>query len=151
KKGPEVSKRFGLAWAGGKTKWGVLPVPSKVQPGSAHGIFKRFPKEITLVDEHYWGLGGNTHQITVLATSQAATVNGSKGPPKRGQWDGVEWPLFWTNELGEGRVFCSIPGHNLFTFNDPFFRIILLRGMAWAMREPFDPFIPIVTHNALLK
>jgi hypothetical protein len=42
-------------------------------------------------------------------------------------------------------VFGSIPGHNFFTFNDPYFRIILLRAMAWTMRESFDPFKPLVT------
>tara|TARA_A100001037_G_C14994745_1_gene564262 strand:- start:713 stop:847 length:135 start_codon:yes stop_codon:yes gene_type:complete len=30
------------------------------------------------------------------------------------------------------------------TFNDPHYRIILLRGMAWAMRTSFDPFKPLV-------
>ena len=28
---------------------------------------------------------------------------------------------------------------------DPYFRIILLRAMAWAMQESFDPFKPLVT------
>jgi len=36
----------------------------------------------------------------------------------------------WTTEIGRGRVFCSGVGHNYFTFNDPYFRIILLRAMA---------------------
>ena len=36
-------------------------------------------------------------------------------------------------------------GHNYFTFNDPYFRIILLRAMAWTMNESFDPFKPLVT------
>jgi len=36
-------------------------------------------------------------------------------------------------------------GHNYFTLNDPYFRIILLRAMAWTMNESFDPFKPLVT------
>jgi type 1 glutamine amidotransferase len=87
----------------------------------------------------------------LLATAQAGPDKASKGPPKSEQLDGRQWPLFWTKEVGKGRVFGSVPGHNLFTFNDPYFRIVLLRGMAWAMDESFDPFKPLVTHNALMK
>ena len=50
----------------------------------------------------------------------------------------------WTTEVGRGRVFVSGVGHNYFTFNDPYFRIILLRAMAWTMNESFDPFKPLV-------
>jgi len=149
--GGEVAKRFGLAWAGGRTQWGVLPIPSTVAAKRAHGIFDRFPEKFTLVDEHYWGLGGKVDELTVLATAPAGPVRASKGTPKPGQLDNKKWPLFWTKEIGKGRVFGSIPGHNLFTFNDPYYRIILLRAMAWAMNESFDPFKPLVTHNALIK
>ncbi len=51
----------------------------------------------------------------------------------------------WTKEVGRGRVFVTAAGHNYFTFNDPYFRIILLRAMAWTMNESFDPFKPLVT------
>jgi len=149
--GAEVAKRFGLAWEGGKTQWGVLPTPSMVLEDQVHGIFSGFPRELVLVDEHYWGLGGDVMGINVLATSQSATMKASKGSPKAEQLDGIQWPLFWTKEVGPGRVFGSIPGHNLFTFNDPYYRIILLRAMAWAMGETFNPFKPLVTRNALIK
>ncbi len=149
--GSKIAKRFGLAWKPGKTRWGVLPMPSSVDSSRKHGIFDGFPDKLNLVDEHYWGLDGNTNELTVLATSEAGPQKRSLGPPKASELDGKRWPLFWTKEIGKGRVFGSIPGHNLFTFNDPYYRIILLRGMAWAMREAFDPFKPLVTHEALLK
>lgn len=149
--GSRVAERFGLAWDGGHTKWGVLPTPSLVNEERTHGIFHGFPRELIIVDEHYWGLGGNKKEITVLATSQSGPVNASKGPPNPDELDGIQWPLFWTKNIGEGRVFGSIPGHNLFTFNDPYFRIILLRAMAWTMRESFDPFKPLVTRGAQIK
>ena len=149
--GGEVSKRFGLAWDRRKTQWGVLPIPAKIDSSRSHGIFDGFAQELNLVDEHYWALGGKTEEITLLATAQAGPDKASKGPPKSEQLDGRQWPLFWTKEVGKGRVFGSVPGHNLFTFNDPYFRIVLLRGMAWAMDESFDPFKPLVTHNALMK
>ena len=145
--GSEVARRFGLAWKGDQTTWGVLPVPCKVNEKHHHGIFDRFPSKLALVDEHYWGLQGPSTKLTVLATSQAGPERASLGPPKSDQLDGNDWPLFWTKEVGRGRVFGSIPGHNYFTFNDPYYRLILLRAMAWAMRESFDPFASLVTHK----
>jgi len=50
----------------------------------------------------------------------------------------------WTKESGRSRTFASVAGHNYFAFNDPYFRIILLRAMAWVMNESFDPFKPLV-------
>jgi type 1 glutamine amidotransferase len=145
--GEELAARFGLAWNRNITQWGVLPIPAKIDTAAAHGIFDRFPTDLDLVDEHYWKLTGSLDEITVLATAQAGPVRASKGPPAPEQLDGKRWPLFWTKEIGTGRVFGSIPGHNLFTFDDPYFRIILLRAMAWTMRQPMDPFKPLVTEG----
>jgi hypothetical protein len=39
----------------------------------------------------------------------------------------------------------SLPGNDLFMFNDPYFRIIMLRAMACTMNESFDLFKPPVT------
>ncbi|MEO2045364.1 MAG: ThuA domain-containing protein [Pirellulales bacterium] len=143
--GSQVAERFGLAWNGKRTRWGVLPLTSKVVQPRSHGVFDGFPNQLALVDEHYWNLGGKLEQLTVLATSQAGPERASKGPPRPEQLDGKPWPLFWSREIGKGRVFGSIPGHNFFTFNDPYYRIILLRAMAWTMRESFDPFKSLVT------
>jgi len=149
--GDEVAQRFGLAWDRKATRWGVLPIPSKVNTEIDHEIFRGFPESIELVDELYWNLGGDLNEITVLATSQAGPPFASKGPPTSDQLDGKSWPLFWTKQIGKGQVFGSIPGHNLFTFNDAYFRIILLRAMAWAMNESFDPFKPLVTKGIKLR
>ena len=50
-------------------------------------------------------------------------------------------PMFWCYELGEGRVFGCVPGHSAKTFDNPMFRRLLFRGIAWTAREnplPFD-------------
>ncbi len=72
------------------------------------------------------------------------------GPPKIEALDGKQWPVMWTKEVGRGKVFVTVAGHNYFTFNDPYFRIILLRAMAWTMNELFDPFKPLVTKDIKL-
>jgi type 1 glutamine amidotransferase len=45
----------------------------------------------------------------------------------------------------------SIPGHFSWTFDDPLFRILLLRGVAWTAKEPVDRFNELVTLGARLK
>ena len=40
--------------------------------------------------------------------------------------------MMWTFQAGKGRVFASIPSHYTWTLDDPLFRLLLLRGIAWA-------------------
>jgi type 1 glutamine amidotransferase len=60
--------------------------------------------------------------------------------------------LFWTfePEVG-GRVFVSIPGHFSWTFDDPLFRILLLRGIAWSAGEDVDRFNDLVLPGARVE
>ena len=149
--GDELSQRIGLAYgtrdAGhGTTKWGVLPTPVQVtKAGKASEILAGFPERFDLVDEHYWNLNGNTDSVTTMMTAPGGPESASTGPPQANELDGKAWPVIWTKEKDRGRVFGTVLGHNYFAFNDPYFRIIMLRAMAWTMREPFDPFKPLVT------
>lgn len=153
--GEELSKRIGLAWNRKRdgTKWGVLPTPVTLAEAARESpILERFPEKFDLADEFYWELRGDPARITPLVTSPAGPAIANKslsGPPKREDLDGKAWPVMWTTEVGGGKVFVSGAGHNYFTFNDPYFRIILLRAMAWTMNESFDPFKPLV--NAHLE
>ena len=148
--GEELAKRIGLAFGTGSapdgpTKYGVLPSPVSLTPAAADSpIFERFPSDLELVDELYWNLTGDPKEVTTLVTSPAGPEFATPGPPKPEDLDGQAWPVVWTMEKGPGRVFATVLGHNYFSFNDPFFRIILLRAMAWTMKEPFDPFKPLV-------
>ena len=149
--GEALAKRIGLAWdhRQGATKWGVLPTPVTLTDAAKESpIFERFPATFHLAEEFYWHLRGDPEGITPLVTSPAGPAIANKplpGPPKIEDLDGKAWPVMWTREVGRGRVFVSAAGHNYFTFNDPYFRIILLRAMAWTMHESFDPFKPLVT------
>jgi type 1 glutamine amidotransferase len=60
-------------------------------------------------------------------------------------------PMFWTREHGKGRVFVCILGHYIWTFDDPLFRILLLRGMAWAAGDSPYRLDPIVLRGASVK
>jgi len=52
--------------------------------------------------------------------------------------------VFWTLTLGQGRVFGTTLGHNTFSYYDPELRIVLLRALAWTIKEKPDPFMPLV-------
>jgi type 1 glutamine amidotransferase len=100
-----------------------------------HPITRGFDK-VKFEDESYWNLVGDPSKIHVLATSKE---------------EGEAYPQMWTHEKGKGRVFVSIPGHYTWTFDDPLFRILILRGMAWAAGEPVDRFNPLVLEGATLQ
>jgi len=78
---------------------------------------------LKLVDESYWQLIGDAKDIQLIAS---------------GVEEGDERPLIWTRSAGEGRIFVSIPGHFSWTFDDPLFRLLVLRGISWAGHQPMD-------------
>ncbi len=129
------SERIGLAWKGGASKFRHGELDLKFELGAAHPIARNFER-LHLHDESYWQLVGDRKRITLLAT----------GPE-----DGQPQPLFWTTEPGRGRVFVSIPGHFSWSFDDPLFRVILLRGIAWTAKEPVDRFNDLVLPGARVE
>jgi hypothetical protein len=151
--GIELSKRIGLAWNLSPriptTYAGVLAWPVDLtSAGRNSPIFEGLPGKIKFEDELYWPLFGDPAKVTTLVTSPSIPSSAGKGvipPPNLEELDGKAWQVAWTTEVGKGKVFGTVLGHNFFTFNDPYFRIILLRAMAWTMNESFDPFKPLVT------
>lgn len=92
-----------------------------------HPICLGLPETIDLIDEPYWPPKGDLSKVTVLATSDESIPKGSDNVSPQ--------PMFWTARHGKGRIFACVPGHFTWTFDDPYFRILLLRGMAWAAGE----------------
>lgn len=88
---------------------------------------------LDLIDESYWDLTGDATKINVLATQ----VEYEK--PR---------PLLWTYEPGKGRVFVSILGHYSWTFDDPLFGLLVLRGMSWTADQPIDRFQSLILPGA---
>ncbi len=91
---------------------------------------------LQLYDESYWLLTGNPQNVTLFATSLE---------------DGEATPQIWSYEKGKGRVFVSIPGHYSWTFDDPIFRTLLLRGIAWSAQQPVDRFNELVSLGARIS
>jgi putative heme-binding domain-containing protein len=116
----QLAARLGLAAQPGPTKYRHTPVLLNFVAPTNHAVTRGF-KQLNLLDEPYWPMFGDTNRIEVLA---AADV------------DGQARPLVWTFQKGRGRVFASITGHYTWTFDDPLFRVLALRGVAWAAGEP---------------
>ena len=45
------------------------------------------------------------------------------------------WPMAWTRNDGDGRVFYTGLGHEQSTWEDPRFQKLLLNGIKWAMGD----------------
>jgi type 1 glutamine amidotransferase len=115
----QLAKLIGLAWKGGHSKFRHGPLDLKLEPGP---LTTGLPRA-EFVDESYWKLLGDLKDVKLVAS---------------GVEDGQPQPLMWTREHGPGRVFVSIPGHYSWTFDDPIFRLLLLRGICWAGGQPVD-------------
>lgn len=122
--------RIGIAADQTRTKFRHGPLEIDWGLGSDNPIARNFSK-LSLNDESYWDLMGDPSTVNVLAA----------GGPEDGD---AKPPLFWTVERKQGRVFVSIPGHYSSTFDDPLYRTILLRGVAWASHEPVDRFNALI-------
>lgn len=129
---PGFARRIGLASRGGNIKYRHGPLDLNFNKDAAHPIARNFDK-LHLVDESYWMLTGDLPANRVVASAVE---------------DQQPRPLFWTVEHAKGRVFVSIPGHYSWTFDDPLFRVLLLRGIAWTAREPVDRFNNLVWPGA---
>jgi putative heme-binding domain-containing protein len=129
---PGFAQRIGLAWRGGQSRFRHGPLDVDFRPGAGHPIARNFDK-VHFHDESYWQLVGDPGRVRLLAG---------------GVEEGRSQPLFWTLGQGKGRVFVSIPGHFSWTFDDPLFRVLLLRGIAWSGREPVDRFNELATAGA---
>ncbi len=127
----EFSKRIGYASWGGRIAFRHGPLTLDIH-NTDHPIVRNF-EQLQLYDESYWKLTGQPQDVTLLATSTE---------------EGAPTPQMWTAQKGNGRVFVSIPGHYSWTFDDPLFRTLLLRGIAWSAHEPIDRFNDLVTPGA---
>jgi type 1 glutamine amidotransferase len=122
----DAAHLMGLAWEYDYTRWRHGQMSLKIAAAD-HPICLGLPGTIDLLDEAYWPLKGDRSKVTILATSdETVSKDSDQTKPE---------PMFYTYEYGKGRVFSCILGHYTWTFDDPYFRILMLRGMAWAANE----------------
>jgi putative heme-binding domain-containing protein len=121
-----LAERIGFAAQPGTVQYRHMPFELHV-PRTGHVVTWGMPEQIQFLDEPYWPLIGDPGRVQVLAS---------------GVVDGAEKPLVWTFERGapdgrKSRVVGSILGHYFWTLDDPLYRLMVLRAIAWAGRgEP---------------
>jgi putative heme-binding domain-containing protein len=113
----QLAGHIGLSSDSGKTKYLHTPFELKIDQHRNPGLTRGLPEKLQFLDEPYWPLVGDTNQVEVLATTAL---------------DGKEWPMMWTYQKGKGRVFATCLGHYYWTLDDPWFRALVLRGLAWS-------------------
>lgn len=124
---PDPSPQLaGITGVGGFTRWREGPLELEVN--IEHPICRGFPRRFLLEDEAYWPPtpAPAPGSIEILVTSHETT---DAAGPARAQ------PQVWTHRHGKGRVFGCVPGHHTWTLEDPLFRLLLLRGIAWSAGE----------------
>ncbi|HAP00258.1 MAG TPA: hypothetical protein DCQ83_09470 [Fibrobacteres bacterium] len=137
--------RTGIAWKAGSTtattttyREGHLSLSFRKQTNSP--ILAGLPDTLQFDDEMYFPLFGHPDSVNVLATSNetfqsqtaARTALWTYSPPGK-----------------SGRVYGFIMGHLQTSFSDPVFRILLLRGMAWAANDNFNRYRRVVLDSAV--
>ncbi len=134
----EIAELLGIA---GYTWYRHGPVDMQIT-APEHPICLGLPERIRFHDETYWppDPAMEPGAVTVLAVSQ------EKVSPRSEQT--APQPVLWTYPCGKGRVFGCQPGHYAWTSDDPYFRIILLRGIAWAAQESPYRFDHLVLRDA---
>jgi uncharacterized protein len=94
---------------------------------AVHGV-----SDFTTPDELYMGLAF-TAGNDVFITADAAAGTHPWGPdrlPKH--MPGGTFPLGWTRQYGEGKVFVLLLGHDGRSFQTPAFQQLVLNGVDWA-------------------
>ena len=111
-----LADRVGLAFSFSKFRHGPLDI---VFNDAKHPITRGFQR-LSFIDESYWALKGDPARLSILASSME---------------DQAPQPQLWTFEREQSRVFGCIPGHYTWTFDDPLYRLLVLRGICWAAKE----------------
>ena len=93
------------------------------------GLKKSFPQ---LNDELYsnlrWQPAGNFH-LLATAWDDHALYQGKARQPVPGP--GLDQPMLWTVDYGQGRVFTTALGHDVEAMKSPAFAATLARGAEW--------------------
>ncbi|MFA6562518.1 MAG: ThuA domain-containing protein [Verrucomicrobiia bacterium] len=133
-----------LVGVGGFTRYRHGPMQVDIAAAD-HPICRGLPPKLSFLDEPYWP------PTPTLAGDRVTTLAVSREKPDKDSEQTSPQPMFWTCPTGRGRVFGCVPGHYTWTFDDPWFRLLLLRGIAWAGGEPVGRFDSLALRGARVE
>ncbi len=90
-----------------------------------HPAVAGWPAEVRLTDEWYVFRDFDPSVNVIL----------SLDPASIGEPAGLAWPVAWSREDGQGRVFYTGMGHTIESYSDPAFLAHVGGGLDWAMRR----------------
>ena len=112
-----MAERAGLAFTlGSKFRHGDFDL---VFTTPEHPVTRNF-QTLRLTDETYWNMRGDESRLKVIGTAVE---------------DGAARPILWTLAREKSRIVGCIPGHYTWSFDDPLFRVLVLRSICWAARQ----------------
>ena len=135
---------IGCSWKGNKdSRWSKFSRNEPLFLNTKHPVFAGLPKSIRFNDESYWDMiQRDTVEVVGAVGTSANTAAQSFAEVLSGK--GARGQAFWTYTSGKGRVFGTTTGHFTYTYHDPMYRLLLVRGIAWALEEKPEAFMPIV-------
>ncbi len=135
---------IGCSWKGdADSKWSKFAHQHSLVLDTMHPAFEGLPAKMKFNDESYWN----------LLSRDSVQVIGAIAPDEAGKdqsfkevlaGEGVRSQAFWAYTSGKGRVFGTTTGHYTYTFHDPMYRLLFMRGVAWALNEKPEAFMPVV-------
>jgi type 1 glutamine amidotransferase len=142
---------LGAAWNGDDvSEWSKFGHDHVLYLDTNHPAFAGLPTAFAFNDESYWDLQHRPGFEVIAAVVPKSThaTKASSAPTAfsdlLAQAD-VRGDAFWTYQLGRGRVIGTTTGHYTYTFHDPRYRVLMMRCIAWALRESPAPFHSLVS------
>ena len=143
----KLAKCLGCSWKGNRdSHWGKFSHDHPLFLKTDHPAFKGLPELVRLNDESYWSLL-KREEVEVIGTIAPAKDNAGASFEDVLRSSDARSEAFWTYSSGKGRVFGTTTGHYTYTYFDPIYRLLLLRGIAWCLEEDPAPFMPLVFHG----
>ena len=138
---------IGCSWKGNKSsQWSKFSHDHPLYLKTEHPAFAGLPKSVRLNDESYWNLLARDNVEVIGAIGSKANKDSTSFADVLKSKD-VRSHAFWTFTSGKGRIFGTTTGHYTYTFYDPMYRLLLLRGIAWTLNEDPAPFMPLAFHG----
>jgi len=135
---------IGCSWKGNKeSRWSKFSRKEPLFLDTRHPAFAGLPKSMRFNDESYWNMI-QRDEVKVIGTVGTSANKEDQSFAEILRSEGSRGQAFWTYASGKGRVFGTTTGHFTYTYHDPMYRLLLVRGIAWALEEKPGAFVPIV-------
>ena len=135
---------IGCSWKGNKdSRWSKFSRKEPLFLDTKHPVFSGLPKSIRFNDESYWDMIQRDKVEVIGAIGTLANTENQSFAAVL-ETKGARGQAFWIYTSGQGRVFGTTTGHFTYTYHDPMYRLLLVRGIAWALEEKPEAFMPIV-------